>query len=932
MSSEAPPPAEDGVESPVGSSARPAWPEVAAVDRAACAVRRLLRGQELADALGEAADADPDLALAELDAVYVVWQAHRAETAMSPASSRLSWADDSQLAEAAICAQLKAADMLFAYGSGDEALKRLGLARVVLGAGPSPAVAASLLRGLLRSCHEWAARQRAAGRAAVAVDLLALALAALDASASPRGAEALKIRARLLRQLALSHCALALRGQALASAHEAVEAEAPQMAGRAASLKVLLSVLSDAETPHRTQPDAGMAAGPGKGLLTSSEVNSARRAALELMDHKGLSVAECLAACDELSAGPWPTDLAFACLSALEWRLADDDPDALRSALVFRLQLAAKRVGAAPRCALAEDALREALSQAEAAPDEEVSSTAVAAAGAAMRATLDAGCPDAAAAWQRCALPFARCGRDRADICVALAVCQLCAGRPQDAQKEAGDALALLPGHLGASILLCLEAAWRGDCEESCRHLERAGEEGLGALSSDLARLLLAGQGPVSWAPLLLGTVAPGERTAAAEEEGGVQPAGLPWTLSSAVAQAQLMVVLRRPANEMVGLMRELCDLIEEQLRNGSPCGELGPLAQLAQLSRMRAEMLRQAEAWEELASLLEALRRLLGCIGAPRAESAHCAAHLAAALLGCALRAEEANAERVEMTGAGLPQAVSPKAASPVAVSLPVASQAPVPTGPNAKELCHKALELLGEARGLLAEAGGGTEELPLDPGADVQLGDLLSLLWLLEAQVCERLGGAAAVRFEEQVSAAVRGSSHGSWQRPPLLAMAQAAGWTPLGQYMGAHYLALQLAGCGPAGGEPRQRALVRRELLQRLPPLEQLPVVLQAMAEAGGPVASSVAPAAGAPAAAPTGHWPEGEAEWLAALAWERAAWLRLSGDAPGGQASRWADVGLCLLQSCRGAEHGLGGAERALEGAERALLLLREGSVA
>jgi len=873
---------------------------MAAFDRARAAARHAAEGRaQMAT--------DSSSALASFATTHGLWDAHRAD---ATGSAVLSDAEEARLSEAAFRARLWSAELLLQRGERDGVLAQSECLVHLAGAREVLALCACrgggwMLGELTRLCCDYAVRLRPGGQASVSVELLSLADAALrQAGASVFSAGKLSMnRSRLLRQLALSYIELNIPSSAAASAREAVRLDTRQSKSRAASLRVLVYVLS--------HPRVFALSG---SLPPSAEsVDDVRGAALELMAFTSVPVAMRLATCYALTRCSSQLEpVAFECLSALCGHVRGD-PLEHREALHFRLTSFAHGRGEVLPGSSTEKALCEALVEVENVGGAELAGAAVAAIARAARSALHAGDAGAAVEWWRRALSLAEGEENRGETGVQLAFCLLRAGRCEDARAAAEDVLDTCTGSLGAVSLLLLDAARRGARGDVDRFFRQAHEHPAfpGRWSSKVGHALCARWGDGEWETALeslLDSVAGVQRQAAEADR------CLLDRLRSARARVQLAVALRRPAGEIASFLgavsKPFLDVYGAAKEKGEAHAEdadkgtaIAEAREAARVVCARAGALQDVHAWADCVVLFSAVKRLVECFGAPVLERACCATHLAVALVRCAATVKEEASVALgssDVKGeSGLDGYVS---RSPV--------------------------EMLRDALALVCETG---RQL-VSSGEDAKAVRLTSLLWILEAEVHSRLENeACTTEFLERTLANTR-SSVGSC-RPLLLPMSQAVSLDSAhGRSMCIHLLRLYLTladadGVGiesvakpqaDGGGKMVAYQFVAfRELLGLLDtPAAQLPTFISA---AGAVCASALdgATVSGSKlddANAEHSCCSEADIVWLIAFAWRTASRLQLLAEHEGTR--EWAEAGLALVERCS-VQGRHNGARRALQ---------------
>lgn len=562
----------------------------------------------------------------------------------SRSSQLAAEAGEPRLLELAVRAQLEAADMLLRKGDARLALDRLAAVQEALST--CPKAARWLLGELLALCYRQAIAQRHEGRPAVAVELLSTANAAMGHHGHAiRERATAKGRARVLRQLALSHLDCRSEGPALACAQEAMELEGMQSIGRADSLRVLLHVLRSSQRLADGQAvDILPQEVPVRIPIWAEYARLVRAVGLELAAHAAVPMQERLAVSMAFAAAKWMGTegkaLALECLAALSKQLGDNVAEHCQ-VMVARLRLAAKGAAEAPSDSSAGVPLLEVLAEAELerhAPLQDaalanVRQAAIAAVRRVVRAAVATRELDAAVAWQQCLQPLlSEDPGAAAQGKLRLAVCHLRAGRHSDAKAEAEAALRTCPEQLGAAQLVLLEAARAGDKEtaEGALTCLRACS-GFASYQRGLLKDLYIGWNHSCWSPARKALAVPRLLHAGAPPGTG--------SAKAARARLQLAVALRRPAGEVAELADEAFSVVKN-LEGGRIEGAHRELREVARLCYVRAQAMREVGLFVDSAGFLGALSRMLEAVGANSAERARCAAHFAEAGLAGLLAA----------------------------------------------------------------------------------------------------------------------------------------------------------------------------------------------------------------------------------------------------------------------------------------------------
>lgn len=392
--------------------------------------------------------------------------------------------------EASTQAHIWASAVHYSLGDHNKAFESLAQARDSIGVSD---LGLALLQELCQACFEQARSHRQAGRAALAIELLTLALAAIPSDGGNESHQDIKTeteleieafqkpyRVRLLRQLALCYAAKAAAAGvkgcpvALDHAREAVTLGPPASLEVAASLQILLELLL---ADHREAED----------LDDMTEVLSVAR---RLMGEPAAAFEDCLRWCSSLYQRKLPESLVFELVGILEKRQDEsfDQVEGQELRAKRKKELQRFKLALASRAALAvlsegphsaaQPAAHGRLDKALAAVAVEEQAQTLRGLGAAAEAT---GCYGAAAAWLRraaeletqIAAGMSSVAADAADCWAAAGACFRRDNLHDAANTCAKEALRLIPEHLQANLLGLVAFAEAGEIPEARAILER---------------------------------------------------------------------------------------------------------------------------------------------------------------------------------------------------------------------------------------------------------------------------------------------------------------------------------------------------------------------------------------------------------------------------------------------------------------------------
>lgn len=357
-----------------------------------------------------------------------------------------------------------------------------------------------MLDDLLRTCYVQAVAHRNAGNTTLAINLMNLALAALQAPGlrSDIGEDSIT-RARLLQELALCYAAACDTHLSLLHIREAVNIAPESSKHQVAALKAWLHILCQLQFRNRDSDGltgidnkaTGAAAGSDLSGLEAQIGEVSRR----LMREPAMLAAECLGACELLLKNGVSQDVVYVCLDELGKRV-HADPHAFCEVLAFRLCLASRAAEAAlacktalPVCHEALDRLNAAVLEAEEAVRNSVAKPTLVQAAAKVLwhfggVLRDSERNDDAVLWFGRMIPFLTSPAELADCWCAVAVCHWRAGRREETRQCTEKVLSHDRNHLHGSLLqlLCLPTNVAGDSAE-------AAEEDASAVVELLERL-----------------------------------------------------------------------------------------------------------------------------------------------------------------------------------------------------------------------------------------------------------------------------------------------------------------------------------------------------------------------------------------------------------------------------------------------------------